>query len=315
MTGVVTGVNAKRLYVSLNAARTDQPLREGVPVVFLVRELLERADSVAAALALLKEQQVMAAQALLIASGASGEAVVVELAPGKLAVRRMEQGWIGVTNHFLHRSFAGDGRNDRLRRYSTSDARYRRLAQLLRRHARRMDPLTAALILRNRTDVDDEPLPLGHPRAIDALRTTHSVVVDVSDLVLWVSTGPALLGAYAAIDLKPLFGLAPSAIEALKPIPADPLLGSPELERYRLAQRDMAQARLLARGPDLVAALDLARRAVEAAPKLPEARKLLADLQWALGSQDRARVQYREFLGLRPAYRAEVEQVQERIGQ
>lgn len=314
MAGVVTGVNAKQIYVSINAARTDEPLRPGIPMAFLVREILEGASSIKEAIAIIKQHEVMVAEGILVADGKVPEAVVVELSPDKLAVRRSSSGKLGLTNHFLDKRFKADASNDRLKRYTTSKARYRRLVQLLDRFATRIDPETAALILRNRTAYDDDPLALGNRNAVDALIATHGVVVDLTEMVLWVSSGPQLIGPFAPVDLKPIFGIPVKSTDALEPIPADPLQGSAELDRLLQCRAQIVHAQSLGRAGKLAQALDYAHRAVDLMGDSPDARKLLADLLWQVGSYADAKKHYRTFLELHPPYLRDVETAKARLG-
>jgi isopenicillin-N N-acyltransferase like protein len=313
MMGVVTGVNARRIYVSLNAARTDDPLQPGIPMAFLAREILENAADIKGALAIIKKHQVMVPEALLIADGKVPEAVVAELSPRDLAVRRAPGGALGVANHFLEGRFKGDASNNWLRRYLTSDARHQRLMQLLQRFSGRIDERTAAMILRNRTGLNDEPLALGNRNAIDALIATHGVVVDLSEMVLWVSRGPHLIGPFVAVDLKPIFAIPLAAVAQVEPIPADPLLDSPELARYQQAQAAIALARQLRRTRRYDRAIDFARRAILIEPESPDARKLLGDLLWSAGRHDEAKQHYATFLKLRPPHLRDKERVQLRL--
>jgi tetratricopeptide (TPR) repeat protein len=315
MMGVVTGVNARRIYVSINAARTDEDLEPGIPMAFLVREILAGATSIDEALAIIKKHKVMVAEGLLIADGKVPEAVVVELAPKRIAVRRGTTGVIGLANHFLDRRFKADANNDWLRRYTTSDARYRRLHQLLRRFGGRIDAPTAAMILRNRTGLDDAPLSLGNRNALDALIATHGVVVDLTDMVLWVSRGPHLLGPLVAVDLKPIFGMPVKEMSNPEPIPADMLYDSAELSRFRQAEAQMAYARSLAKSNQSAEALDYARRAVAVEPDSAEARLLLGDLLWKAGRWVEAKKAYKGYLERHPPYLRDRERVKARLGQ
>lgn len=313
MMGVVTGVNDQRLFVSLNAARTDDPMQPGIPMAFLAREILESCSSIKEAIALIKRHKVMVPDALLIADGKVPEAVVVELAPRSLAVRRSRSGALGVANHFLDSSFRGDASNNWLKRYLTSEARYQRLMQLLKRFSGRLDVRTAALILRNRTGLDDEPLGLGNRNAIDALIATHGVVVDLTDMVLWVSRGPHLLGPFVAVDLKPLFSVPLTSMGPPEPIPADILLDSPELKRHQMSQQAIRLARELDAAGELTRALDYAHRASLLSPDCHEAQKLMGDLLWEVGRKEEAKEYYRSFLKLRPPYLREKEEVAARL--
>jgi tetratricopeptide (TPR) repeat protein len=314
MAGVVTGVNARRIYVSMNAARTDDPLRPGIPMAFLLREILENANDVKEALAIIKKHQVMVPEALLIADGKAPEAVVVELSPKQVVVRRAKGEAIGVANHLLDNKFKGDASNNWLRRYLTSDARYQRLMQLLKRFGGRIDVKTAAMILRNRTALDDEPLGLGNRNAIDALIATHGVVVDLTDMVLWVSRGPHLTGPFVAVDLKPIFAIPLASVQQPEAIPADVLEGSPELRRHERAVSQLAVAReLAATKAGLPRALDYARRATLFQPDSHEAQRLMGDLLWEAGRREEAKAYYRAFLALRPPHLKEKEEVQARL--
>jgi tetratricopeptide (TPR) repeat protein len=314
MTGVVTGVNARRVYVSMNAARTDDPFRPGIPMAFLLREILENANDVKEAVAIIRKHSVMVPEAILIADGKAPEAVVVELSPKQVVVRRAKGSAIGVANHLLDKKFTGDASNNWLRRYLTSDERYKRLLQLLKRFGGRIDVKTAALILRNRTAVDDEPLGLGNRNAIDALIATHGVVVDLTEMVLWVSQGPRLIGPFVAVDLKPLFSMPLASVQQPEPIPADPLEGSPELRRHQLAVSQIELAReLSARKGSLPRAIDYAHRATLVQPDSHEAQKLMGDLLWTAGRIEEAKEYYRTFLKLHPPHRKEKEEVQSRL--
>jgi isopenicillin-N N-acyltransferase like protein len=313
MMGVVTGVNSQRLYVSLNAARTDDSLQPGVPMAFLAREILESCSSIKEAVALIKKHQVMVADAMLLADGKVPEAVVVELSPRTLAVRHAQNGALAVANHFLDSAYRGDASNNWLKRYLTSEARQQRMTQLLKRFSGRFDARTAALVLRNRTGLDDEPLSLGNRNALDALIATHGVVVDLSDMVLWVSKGPHLLGAFVAVDLKPIFSIPLASMEPPEEIPADILLDSPELQRYQMAQSAMQLARGLAAHQQLTKAFDYAHRASLLAPDSHEAQKLMGDLLWEAGRTDEAKEYYRTFLKLHPPHLKEKEEVTARL--
>ena len=315
MAGVVTGVNARKIYVSINAARSDAPLEPGIPMAFLVREILERASTIKEAVAIIKKAKVMIPELLLIADGKSSRAVVVELAPHKLAVRRSSTDLLGLSNHFLSPKFKSDASNDWLRRYTSSDARYKRLMQLLARFSGRIDVKTAAMILRNRTGVDDEPLSLGNRNALDALIATHAVVVDLSNMVLWVSQGPHLLGRFVAVDLKPIFGLPSSELGSPQHLDADPLVGTAELDRFRQARAQIKHARWLLAAGDPVAALDFASRAAALTPRSPEPQMLLGDLLWQQGQQQQARKHYKTFLGLFPPYLKQRELAKSRLGE
>lgn len=315
MLGVYTGVNANRLFVAINSARTDDGGGSGLPAVFLARELLERASTLNEAIALLKKWPVMSPVAMLLADGKRGSAAVVEKSPVRMAVRRSAEGYIATTNHFQHAKFKSDASNDWIKRYTTSDARARRLEQLLDRFGGRIDVLTAAMVMRNRTGVDDEPLGLGNRNALDSLSATHGVVLDLSEMKMWVSGGPHLAGAFKPVDVGALLGRPVSSARAPQPIPADPLYGSSGWRIYTLALEQVEHARWLRKRGYLGRALDYASRAVALNPDLPTAQKLTGDIFFALGRPDEAAPFYRAFLKLHPPFLKDLQQVKQRLAQ
>jgi hypothetical protein len=303
MAGVVTGINAEKVYVSINAARTTDKGRDGIPVELLMREILENAHGIDEAVEMVRRSPVMVPDFYLIADGKTGESAVIERSPTRLEVRRSRDVTL-LTNHALTPAFAGDAENERLERYLTSGARYRRLAEVVERSRGQIDPLRVVEILRDKRGEGDVPLGLGNRNALDAIIATHSVVVDATDLKIWVSQGPRLLGRYVGFDLRQeLLG---EERPAVPPLPADPMADSPALGAFRQAMAEFRAAESLGRSaPSL--ALDDAERAVGLEESMPEPHKFIADLV-ASRDPDRARREYRRFLELHPPYLRDVEQ-------
>ena len=169
----------------------------------------------------------------LVGDGKTGESAVIERTPRRLEVRRSTRtdGTILLANHALAPSFAADAENDRLKRYLTSGARYRRMEELVKHWRGQIDPKKALEILRDKRGAGNVELGLGNRNALDAIIATHSVVVDATSLTIWVSTGPHLLGKYVGYDLrKELLGQA----EAEPPdLPDDPIAQSDEFRAVR----------------------------------------------------------------------------------
>jgi hypothetical protein len=308
MSGVVTGLNAQGIYVSINAARSDDKGGEGVPVEILVRGILESAKSVDDVIAMVKKTPVMVPDFYLVGDGKTGESAVIERTPRRIEVRRAARndGTMLLTNHALSPAFGRDAENDRLQRYLTSGARYRRLEELVKHWRGQIDPRKAAEILRDKRGVGNVELGLGNRNALDALIATHSVVVDATALILWVATGPHLTGRYVGFDLrKELLG----EEHAPPPdIPEDSLAGSDELKAYQLAHAALQAATRL-RKLDAERALEEAERAAALEEKLPEPHRLIGDLLRARGDGEGARREYQRFLQLDPPYLKDVEEV------
>jgi hypothetical protein len=244
MTGVVTGMNASGIWVSVNGARAGAPDAAGVPVVFTTRAILEEAHTLDEAIAIATRDAPMTSHMVLLADGASGESAVVERAPGRAAAVR--RAFVTVlSNHYATPGFADDPKDAYVRAHTSTLAREARMRELVTRAGDRIDPALAVAMLRDRQGTDDAALPLGNRNAIDALIATHSVVADLTAGVLWISEGPHTLGTYRRIDLRArLAGPAPRD-EGGGDLPADALLTDGGYDRFllggrlrRLAERD-----------------------------------------------------------------------------
>jgi len=306
MSGVVTGLNTEGLFVSINAARTDDQGTDGMPVELLVRTVLEDAHSIDEAVAIIKKTPVMVPDFYLVADGKTGESAVIERSPTRTEVRRARDITIS-SNHALTPAFAGDAKNDYLRRYMTSGARHRRMEELVRGHRGPIDARRVLEILRDKKGPGGEPIGLGNRNALDALIATHSVVADATNLVLWVGEGPHLLGRYRAFDLRrELLGEdRPQPAD----LPEDPLLGSDEYRAWKDATASLHAAERLRDEKDLDRTIEEARRASALVERMPEPHRLLGDALRIRGDKDGARREYQRFLELSPPYLKDIEEV------
>jgi isopenicillin-N N-acyltransferase like protein len=311
MSGVVTGINGQGIYVSINAARTDDKGKDGMPVEILVREILEQARSIDEVVTMVKKTPVMVPDFYLVGDGKTGESAVIERSPTRTEVRRSREVTL-LTNHALSQAFAGDAENDRLKRYMTSGARYRRIEELVKQAHGQIDPRRTLEILRDKRGAGGEALAIGNRNTLDAIIATHSVVVDATQMILWVGEGPHLLGKFRAFDLKKeLLG---EQRPAPADLPEDPVAQTAEFRAYELALAALKAAEQLRDEKDLDRAIDEARRAEALAEKMPEPHRLLGDALRAKGDREGARAQYRRFLELSPPYLGDVEEVKGILG-
>jgi len=123
-----------------------------MPVEILVREIMEQARSIDDVVALVKKTPVMVPDFYLVGDGKTGESAVLERTPRRLEVRRSNRadGTMLLANHALAQTFAADAENDRLKRYLTSGARYRRVEELVKHWRGQIDPKKALEILRDK---------------------------------------------------------------------------------------------------------------------------------------------------------------------
>ena len=263
MTGVVTGMNAEGIWVNVNGGRAGELDSGGVPVVFTTRSVLEGARSIDDAIAIIGRDAPMASHILLLADGKTGESAVVERAPGRALGIVRDPTTTVLANHYRTAPLNADPKDARVRELTTTIARDVRMHELVTRDRGRIDPRTAAAILRDRAGSGGATLPLGNRNALDAVVSTHSVVADLTARTLWVSEGPHTLGRYLRIDLPARLreGEAAAAREAEDDIAADPALTDGTWARLELGARLRNEARVAAGAHRFAAAVDLYRRA------------------------------------------------------
>lgn len=302
MTGVVTGMNAEGIWINVNGGRAGELDSAGMPVVFTTRAVLEGARSLDEAIAIIERDVPMASHILLVADGKTGESAVIERAPGRaLGIVRDPTATV-LANHYRTAPLKDDPKDARIRDLTTTLARDARMRELVERGRGRIDPATAAAMLRDRAGVGDTLVPLGNRNALDAIVTTHSVVADLTERVLWVSEGPHTLGRYARIDLRARLrdGDRAAANEASGDLPADPALTDGTWARFELGARIRKEAAVARAAHRWDAAADLYRRATDLRPDDHLAWRGLAEAATNTGDETTARTAWQRVLALAP---------------
>jgi isopenicillin-N N-acyltransferase like protein len=202
MLGVVTGINEKRIYLSINAGRTDDRKMIGTPVCFVARQVLQYAADLEEARVIVEAAQVFVSDSFLIADGKTGQAIVIEKSPEKTALRQPEGEYIICSNHFMEPDFAKDQANADYMTSGTTLARYQRMENLVKGTSANLDPPLAASFLRDRLGKDNLNIGNGNRSAINPLIATHSVVADVTNGIIWVSTPPHQLGKFVPFSIE-----------------------------------------------------------------------------------------------------------------
>jgi hypothetical protein len=224
LAGVVSGMNAEGVAIVVHGGRARAPRTLGEPVVQTIRDLLGRAPTTREAIAILEHKQPMVSHILMIAD-AGGDVAIVERAPGEPPFVRRGSGKVPLTNHF-EGPLADDPKNQAVLAVTTTRPRRRRLDELLAALPAGATAAQIVGVLRDRRGAGGAPLALGDRRAIDALIATHSVVMDATARVMWVSEGPHLVGRYVRFDLGTLLAPAfePAPGQAVEALPEDPIL-------------------------------------------------------------------------------------------
>jgi isopenicillin-N N-acyltransferase-like protein len=313
MIGVVTGINARGIFVAANPARTDDAREtESVPLPLVLRQVLEEADTLEQAVAILEAAQLRTAGVILIGDGVQRKAVVMEASPragdDSRLVRGDDEQVVWATDHMVRDVYEADAHNERIRRTSSSGYRYDRLTELLDNPGS-FTPEDAVRVLRDRAGHDNAELGLGNRNALENLHTTQSVVVDATSMVLWVAEGPSNLGRYRAFDLRHLLGRQGTRPAPLEDFPADRLLHSEEYRDYKEALEGIDYARELLGLERPREALAAAQVSLALAPDIGELHRLLGDIERELDHPEEAKVHYRRYLELIPGRQRDQERV------
>jgi len=298
LVGVVTGVNAEGLVVTVQPARTAEvrPTRAARPVALLARDILETCATLDQAIQLVEATPTLGAAALVVVDGKDGKWAVLERGPVKRAVLRAPTE-PAVGDVLAGQPFADDPENDRNRRVLPTGLRLRRAAHLLR--APLADAAAAVAVLRDERAPDDAPLPAGHRGAIYDPAAVQTVLIDPGGMALWVADGDAR-GRFRAFDLRhELRG------EGDRPAPAADVPAEADVDvsivpALRAARADLREARRRLGAGDVRGADEWVQRAIARAPTLPEAWKLAGDVARSRGDRPAAVERWRRWLELGP---------------
>jgi len=234
LVGALSGMNAEGLSLVVHGARARTPRPVGEPVVHTTRDVLAHARTTAEAIEIVRNRPAMVSHLLMFVD-ATGDAAIIERAPGEPIHVRRGRKKVPLTNHF-EGPLAMDPANIRVQSTTSTRPRRVRLDELLEKLPPGSNVEDAVAILRDKKGVGGVDLPLGHRRTIDAVIATHAVVMDATARVMWVSEGPHLLGRFIRFDLARLLDpkYEPQE-EPLVTLPEDPLYRSPTYDAWKQA--------------------------------------------------------------------------------
>ncbi len=229
MVGCLSGMNAKGLTVTINAAKSDFPTSSAMPIAILAREILQYAGNIDEAFAIAKKSKTFVSETLMIGSAADHKTALIEKSPTRLALYYSGKDYVLCTNHYQSDTFKNDKNNIDNIATSASMYRYNRLQELMDKYPK-LDYLNAAVILRDQRGQKGSDIGTGNEKAINQLLCHHSVIFQPEKLRFWVTTGPYQLGEFVCYDLNKIFAEAPAMetsheiYEAALTIPADTFL-------------------------------------------------------------------------------------------
>ncbi len=232
MIGVLSGMNDKGLTVTLNADKSEIPDHSGTPVSIIARDILQYASNIEEAYMIAKKYQSFVSESFMIASAIDKKMAIIEKTPNKTFLYYPTQNRIVCANHFQSDSLKGIKSNMENIQDSTSAYRQQRVVQLL--HAvPKHDQNTIANLLRNQNGIDEKPLGMGNPKAINQLIAHHSIIFNPYKKEVWVSTAPYQLGKYNYYNLDSIFANPTAKLAAsTKNIAPDSFLYSDQYKKF-----------------------------------------------------------------------------------
>lgn len=200
MIGVVSGMNAKGLTVTINAAKGPLPTSAAMPISLLARQILQYASNITEAYNIATSVDVFVSESILIGSAEDGFAAIIEKSPEHTSLYTTSRTAVICTNHYQSDTFMTDPHN--LKNISTSDSpyRYERINELIDSLSP-IDQIDAAYILRNRFGTNNTDIGLTNEKSINQFISHHSVIFQPEKLRMWVSTNPWQAGEYICYDL------------------------------------------------------------------------------------------------------------------
>ncbi|MDO9532522.1 MAG: C45 family autoproteolytic acyltransferase/hydrolase [Deltaproteobacteria bacterium] len=308
MAGAVSGINDAHIAVSINGARSALPHTVGTPVSLVMREVLQYARTLEEAVEIIRRSRVFVSDLYLVACGKTSRAVVVEKTPTKCAVRQVSGDFIVCANHFQTRELERDPDNLKYIAEGTSLDRYHRMFELVDKFDGSLAPEVAATILRDREVPGGNKIAYGNEAAINPLIATHSVIIDVTAGIIWVSQAPHQLGAFVP------FGLANfDNPQNVRLIPPDRMLEDGSYERYLTAEKNRSRAQEFLKAGDFAGAWREALAACDLNPGYYRPWWLLGKIAAQQGKTQEAQEYLIKAQKLYPAFAHERQEIQEML--
>lgn len=245
--GVVSGMNANGITVTINAGKSKIPLVAKTPIALLTREILQYATTTQEAIEIAKSREVFVSESIMVGSAKEKKAILIEVSPHNFGVYDVKNSsQLVCSNHFQSEAYGEDKRNLETIENSHTQARFDRMTQLLQQEEK-INPQKAVEILRNKKGLNNTALGYGNEMAINQLLAHHGIVFQPESNLVWVSSNPYQMGAFVAYDIKNAFAefeqgdFSLKGIDSLK-VAADPFLETEaykNYEEYRMEERNL----------------------------------------------------------------------------
>ena len=314
--GVMSGMNTEGLTVTINAGKSNIPLKARNPISLLCREILQFATTTGEAIAIAKKRKIFVSEAIMVASAKERKAILIEVSPKKFGVYEVDNGLLLCANHFQSPTYAKDKKNLKQIAQTHTTYRYAKMQELVAENEQ-LTPEKIANILRNTEGLQGKSLGYGNEKALNQLLAHHSVIFSPEERIAWVSTAPYQLGEFVAYDLKEIFKGETYAPHTVYPqtnenIPADPFLYTQaykDYEAYRYLEQQLSQQLREKTTIQISDYLPL----TFLNPDYWKGYYLLGEAYWANGQYEEAKEQYKIALTKEIPYAVEKEHIEKRL--
>jgi len=289
--GVVSGMNAEGLTVTINAGKSDLPSKAATPISLLAREILQYAGNIEEAIAIAGKRKTFVAESLLIGSAADNKAVIIEKSPTKLGVYQTQNNFLVCSNHFQSEAFVDDKENlDHILESASLNRQERAEELMLEKDT--INYLEAAEILRDRNGVGGTNIGIGNEKAMAQMISHHSVIFQPLQKKMWASTRPYQLGEYLRYNLNHVFKN-PTIVsnhgvfDTTLTIPADPFLSSTQYADF-LSYRKMKTELIAATQNEKMLSAEYVKSFISLNPDYFQGYVLAGDYYSAMDSTEKA---------------------------
>ncbi len=186
MIGVVSGMNDKGLTVGLLTAYSKDVSFDGMPSCFLMRKVLQYANSVEEAKEMIIKSKRTGPNIFFLAD--KKEALVAECSATKYALRKPQDGLLYSSNHFLSSIYEKDKKRKKALESGESETRYKRMKELLKENSRQIDIEYGIKILRDDLILKEN--------------TLHSAIFRPRTLEFLVAQGLSTRGEFIKFNLE-----------------------------------------------------------------------------------------------------------------
>jgi predicted choloylglycine hydrolase len=208
MAGVFTAINSAGLTVTEVGAWDRDVSWEGTPLVFLLRKIMQYADTIEDAFEIVRMTPKTAGFNLTLTDYRVPEAIAIEISAKAAARRRSRKSLLVVSDNRMAASMPSDGLAP-----PSAVSRYIRMYDLAEQHYGRIDVATMRNILADRFDLLLRRQTLTY-NSICNSGTLQSVVFEPDELAMWVSqwSVPAPDGVFVRYALDPALDAAEATI-------------------------------------------------------------------------------------------------------